>query len=52
MWHPAGSNCSDVSRRAQLDDIPEVELDRLAKLGFDWVSSVFDSSVSQMRVLS
>ena len=26
-----------LGRRAQLDDIPDAELDRLAALGFDWV---------------
>ena len=26
-----------LGRPATLDDIPEAELDRLAKLGFDWV---------------
>ncbi len=26
-----------LGRPAQLDDIPDVELDRLAKMGFDWV---------------
>jgi hypothetical protein len=26
-----------LGRRAQLDDIPDAELDRLAKMGFDWV---------------
>src|SRR5262249_3118487 len=26
-----------LGRRATLDDIPDAELDRLAKLGFDWV---------------
>ena len=24
-------------KRATLDDIPEVELDRLAEMGFDWI---------------
>jgi hypothetical protein len=28
-----------LDRRAQLDDIPEVELDRLARLSFDWVDT-------------
>jgi len=27
----------DLSRRATLDDIPDVELDRLAEMGFDWI---------------
>jgi glycosidase len=26
-----------LGRRASLDDIPDVELDRLARMGFDWV---------------
>ena len=26
-----------LGRPAQLDDIPDVELDRLAKMGFDWI---------------
>src|SRR5689334_21800815 len=26
-----------LGRRATLDDIPDAELDRLAKIGFDWV---------------
>jgi glycosidase len=26
-----------LGRRATLDDLPDVELDRLAKIGFDWV---------------
>ena len=26
-----------LGRPAQLDDIPNVELDRLAKMGFDWI---------------
>jgi hypothetical protein len=26
-----------LGRRATLDDIPDIELDRLAKIGFDWV---------------
>src|ERR1700751_6311616 len=26
-----------LGRRATLDDVPDAELDRLAKMGFDWV---------------
>lgn len=26
-----------LGRRATLDDIPDVELDRLAAMGFDWI---------------
>ena len=28
---------SELGRRATLDDIPDVELDRLAEMGFDWI---------------
>ena len=27
----------DLDRSATLDDIPDIELDRLAELGFDWI---------------
>ena len=27
----------NLSRRATLDDIPDIELDRLAEMGFDWI---------------
>ena len=27
----------DLGRRANLDDIPDIELDRLAEMGFDWI---------------
>ena len=27
----------ELGRRATLDDIPDVELDRLAEMGFDWI---------------
>jgi hypothetical protein len=41
-----------LGRRATLDDIPDAELDRLAKLGFDWVwfLSVWQTGQDAQRV--
>lgn len=41
-----------LRRRATLDDIPDAELDRLAKLGFDWVwfLSVWQTGLAGQRV--
>ena len=41
-----------LGRRAQLDDIPDAELDRLAKMGFDWVwfLSVWQTGSAGQRV--
>jgi hypothetical protein len=40
---------SRVGRDATLDDIPDVDLDRLAALGFDWVRllSVWQTGLAQ-----
>jgi hypothetical protein len=41
-----------LGRPAQLDDIPDAELDRLAELGFDWVwfLSVWQTGLAGQRV--
>jgi glycosidase len=41
-----------LGRPAQLDDIPDVELDRLAELGFDWIwfLSVWQTGAAAQRV--
>ena len=41
-----------MGRPAQLDDIPDAELDRLAELGFDWVwfLSVWQTGLAGQRV--
>ncbi|MDR3635925.1 MAG: alpha-amylase family glycosyl hydrolase [Isosphaeraceae bacterium] len=41
-----------LGRRATLDDIPDVELDRLAALGFDWIwlLSVWQTGTASQRV--
>ena len=41
-----------LGRPATLDDIPEVELDRLARLGFDWIwlLSVWQTGVAAQQV--
>src|SRR5262245_52194377 len=41
-----------LGRRATLDDIPDVELDRLAALGFDWVwfLSVWQTGLEGQRI--
>lgn len=41
-----------LGRRATLDDIPDAELDRLAKLGFDWVwfLSVWQTGAAGQRI--
>ena len=36
VWLTALSR--QLGRRATLDDIPDAEIDRLASMGFDWVS--------------
>jgi hypothetical protein len=39
-----------LGRRATLDDIPDPELDRLARMGFDWVwfLSVWQTSAASL----
>src|SRR5436305_344548 len=41
-----------LGRHATLDDIPDTELDRLAKLGFDWIwlLSVWQTGLTAQRV--
>ena len=41
-----------LARRATLDDIPDVELDRLAEMGFDWIwfLSVWQTGAAGQRV--
>src|SRR5215510_6343594 len=41
-----------LGRRATLDDIPDVELDRLAEFGFDWIwfLSVWQTGIAGQKV--
>src|SRR5215471_4604697 len=42
----------DIGRPATLDDIPDAELEKLAKMGFDWVwfLSVWQTGPASQRV--
>jgi glycosidase len=50
VWLTALSR--DLQRRATLDDIPDAELDRLSRLGFDWVwlLSVWQTGNAAQRI--
>src|SRR6478609_8403267 len=41
-----------LGRRATLDDIPDTELDRLARIGFDWIwlLSVWQTGLAAQKV--
>ena len=49
--HLTGLSTS-LGRPATLDDIPDVELDRLADMGFDWVwlLSVWQTGLAGQRI--